>query len=504
MTKSIKQKQLVFSVAHLEDDLKQHAVKSTKVTMFAQVIKLFIHLSFIAILARLLEPSDYGLFAMVAIFTSLGVVLLDGGLSMATIQKDEITHAQVSNLFWINAAVGVGLALIMLSIGPLVSWIYSQEELTLIISAMALSFIFAGFSIQHDAILRRQMRFKAIAFIDVFNIFVGGLVGIWFAYNGAGYWSLVISYLVSSLISAILKWCFAAWLPSPFRRNVGSRPLINFGTNLVAGNFVSYFTRNATPLSVGVIGGAYYLGLYNRTFALSSMVTNQVFPPVLSVLRPALARVASDDERLQRVSLSLSWKISLFSILICSTLYLQAEEIVLIMLGEKWIEAIIYLQMLVVMELAAPLVSFLISVMIAVGSVRAILKWQIITFILLAFSIAIGSNWGVLGVLITVLISVLFVRVPLFFIYLNRHISLDVKKIFQIFYIPLIIGLCTVGVVEYLKTLMSIEVALFSLVFWSFITFFTYYVLAMVIPVLRAQIIDIQKEVFNFFKKTAK
>src|SRR5690606_30509270 len=97
---------------HLKTGLKARAIKSVGITLSAQIIKLALQLGSIAILARLLEPEDFGLVAMVTVFTNLALPMMDGGLSMATIQRDRITHAQVSNLFWVNCALGLGLCLL--------------------------------------------------------------------------------------------------------------------------------------------------------------------------------------------------------------------------------------------------------------------------------------------------------------------------------------------------------------------------------------------------------
>src|SRR5690606_29437717 len=100
------QRDQLFSTAHLEAGLKERAIKSAGVTLAAQGVKLVLQIGSIAIMARLLQPQDFGLIAMVTVFTGFALLFMEGGLSMATIQREQITHAQVSNLFWINGGMG--------------------------------------------------------------------------------------------------------------------------------------------------------------------------------------------------------------------------------------------------------------------------------------------------------------------------------------------------------------------------------------------------------------
>ena len=167
--------------------MRERAVKSAGITLAAQGVKLLLQLGSIAILARLLQPSDFGLIAMVTVFTGLALQFMEGGLSMATIQRDQITHAQVSNLFWVNGALGTALCLLGILISPLVAIIYDEPRLTLIMAAMSLTFLIGGLSVQHDALLRRQMRFRAISVIDIVSMAAGIIAGITAALSGLEY-----------------------------------------------------------------------------------------------------------------------------------------------------------------------------------------------------------------------------------------------------------------------------------------------------------------------------
>ena len=158
---------------HLLPDLKRRTISGGVVTVSAQATKFALSLVSTMILARLLTPRDFGLVAMVTTVTSFLIVFKDAGLSIATVQREKITHAQVSNLFWINLGVSALGALILAALSPIIAWFYHDSRVTPIMLVFSTAFLIAGFRVQHLALLKRQMRFKAIAIIEVGSMATG-------------------------------------------------------------------------------------------------------------------------------------------------------------------------------------------------------------------------------------------------------------------------------------------------------------------------------------------
>lgn len=414
-----------FSADHLKSGLKERAVKSAGITLAAQAVKLILQLGSIAILARLLEPSDFGLIAMVTVFTGLALQFMEGGLSMATIQRDQITHGQVSNLFWINAGLGAGMFILGVLAAPLVANLYEEPRLTLIMAAMSLTFLIGGLSVQHDAILRRQMRFRAISIIDITSIALGIVAGIVAAFIGFGYWALVISTVTTFLSKTILRWLSTAWLPSLMRRGTGVRPLLNFGVNLLGANFVGYFANNITPFAVAYIGGAQSMGLYNRANTLTSIPSKQLLPPLMNVMQPTLARVAQNPERLRTTIISLMGKIVFFTMFLTITMAALADWIVELFLGAGWSGVVPIFRLLALFSLVEPIAGFLSVSLIAVGNAKALLRWKMITLGILVISVAIGAFWGALGIVSAYALSGVFIRLPFFLYYASKFLPVS-------------------------------------------------------------------------------
>src|SRR6266404_5099344 len=179
------------STDHLLTNLRQRTISSGLVTAAAQGAQFFLNLGYIMVLARLLVPQDFGLFAMVATVMGFLRIFQDAGLSMATVQRQEITHAQVSNLFWVNVAVGSVATLLVAASAPVVAWFYREPRLIGITLVLSITFVLASSAVQHIALLNRQMRFRAIAVIDILSMLAGYLIAVGMALSGCSYWALV-------------------------------------------------------------------------------------------------------------------------------------------------------------------------------------------------------------------------------------------------------------------------------------------------------------------------
>ena len=173
-----------FATDHLLFNLRQRTISSGVVTMAAQGTLFVLNLGSIMTLARILAPQDFGLVAMVASVMSFLRIFKDAGLTTATIQRDNITHAQVSNLFWINLGLSALLTLIVAASAPGIAWVYREPDLTAITLVLSFSFLFEGSAAQHLALFNRQMRFKLLAVMQISAAILAILVAITMARFG--------------------------------------------------------------------------------------------------------------------------------------------------------------------------------------------------------------------------------------------------------------------------------------------------------------------------------
>src|SRR6266550_4509535 len=379
-----------FRTDHLMDSLGGRTARGGVVTMASHGMKFAISIVATAVLARLLSPQDYGLIGMVAVATNFIVMFKDLGLATATVQKSEITSEQISTLFWVNLTLSVITMLVMILLAPAISWFYGDSRLTMIAIVSAIGFLIGGLTVQHEALLKRQMRFMALSAVALAAMVGGYVVGVVFAWYGFGYWSLVYSQLALLTIDAVLVWTLCGWRPGLPKRNTGVRSMLSFGGNITGYGTVNYFSKNADNLLIGRFFGPRQLGLYNKAAQLVGLPTDQVHEPVMAVTVPALSRLADSPERYRKAYLRIMEKVLMLVMPAVALLIVSSDWIVSIVLGAQWKEAGPILVFMSIAGLFQPVINTAGSVLVTQGRGRHLLYWSLISSPLSILSIMAG------------------------------------------------------------------------------------------------------------------
>lgn len=336
----------IFKTEHLKKDLKRKAVRGGSLTVGGQAAKFALRLGSLAILARLLTPEDYGLMAMTIVVSGLMGVMRDGGLIHATVQKESINHEEISLLFWINVGIGLTVSVALVAVAPLVSLIFHEPRLTALLSLLSITFLLGGCDVQHKALLRRNMRFGALAVIDILSMAIGIGVAIAMALRGWGYWALAWLEIAKAASSLILSWCLLWWIPSLPRWNRNVISTLRFGGNIVIYNVVNFISRNADNALIGWYWGDVALGLYSRAYSVLLLPVRNVNAPFSAVAIPILSRAKQDLSRLKRYFTEAASLVAavVIPLVACSAVF--ANELVRIFLGEGWEETAILFRLL--------------------------------------------------------------------------------------------------------------------------------------------------------------
>ena len=409
-----------FSSDHLKTNLGGKAARGGAVAITSQGLKFFLSIAATAVMARLLTPEDYGLIGMVAFVTGFVAMYKDLGLSAATIQRTEITAEQISTLFWVNIALSVAITVITIAIAPLVAWFYGQPRLTWITVVTALGFLISGLAVQHEALLRRQMRFFALALIGLASVIAGYVVGIFLAWRGFSYWALVASQLAVAATSTILIVAACQWIPGLPKRDTGVRSMIRFGGNLTGFTTINYFSRNLDNLLIGRVWGAQQLGLYTRAYQLMGLPIDQVNEPITSVAVPSLSRLTDSPESYRRAYLRMLEKIALLTMPCVVLMIVTADWIVRIVLGSQWVGAIQIFVLLGITGLFQPVANTTGWLLISQGRTNHMLHWGLISGPIIMASILIGLPWGAVGVAASFAFTRVLVVDPLLYWFVGR------------------------------------------------------------------------------------
>jgi O-antigen/teichoic acid export membrane protein len=327
-------------------NVKQMALRGGLAKLIGQVGILILRLSFMVIMARVLKPEDFGLVAMVTVITAILDLFATGGLSMATVQKSNISNEQISTLFWINILVGSILCILCVLIAPLLVAFYREPRLFWVTIALGTGFLFNSAGVQHLALLQRHLRYVVLASIEFSCQLISLTLGICVALAGYGYWALVTAAVALPALMTASVWLTTSWIPGRPQRNIGVRALLHFGGTLTMNSVVSYLTYNFDKFILGRAWGASALGYYGVASQLINIPTSNLNMAIGGVMFSALSRLQNDAARFKSYFLkgySLNITVTV-PIIIFSAVF--ANDVIYVVLGPKWIDAVIVFRLL--------------------------------------------------------------------------------------------------------------------------------------------------------------
>jgi PST family polysaccharide transporter len=420
-----------FRTEHLKSNIGAATARGSLITFGWHGMKFVIGILSTALLARLLKPEDYGLIGMVAVITTYISMFKDMGLSLATVQKAEINYEQVSTLFWINVALSLVISVFTIAIAPGIAWLYHEPKLTAITMVTTIGFVVGGLSVQHEALLKRQMRFGAIGLLSFIAMLMGYVVGILMAWRGFGYWSLVGSQLGLIGTNTLLVWSVCRWVPGLPSRAAGVRPMLNLGKNITGFAMLNVFARNMDVLVIGRQLGAQPVGLYAKGYQLINLPTDNTNEPLNTVAIPALSRLVDDPVRYRDAYLRMIEKVVLVVMPCVAVMFVGSDWIVQVVLGPQWAQTSAVLSLLAISALMYPVGNSALWLMISQGRGHDMFRWAALGAPLSILSYVIGLKWGVLGVAASYSLARLFVIDPLLYFYAGRTGPVSTRDIYR-------------------------------------------------------------------------
>lgn len=378
--------------------LGRRALGGASATLLWQGIRLGILAVSIVVLARLLDPQDYGYLAMVTAVIGLGELLRDLGLSMAAVQAKTLSRAEKSNLFWTNSAIGLVLAIVVFGASWGIAAIYGEPALVAITQTLSVTFLLNGIAAQYKAQINRDLRFMTLGVTEAVPQAVGLAVAIALALAGAGYWALVAQALVIAALALLLDMLLARWHPSAPDRSVSIRRFVRFGGALAGTQGIAYAAKNIDTVALGILFGSNVVGLYSRAFQLVVLPLNQLTAPLSRVAVPVLSRISGDVERFVEYIRTGQYVTVTLATVFYAALTGFAEPIITIVLGTRWLEAAPILQSLALVGIFRALGQVPYWIFVSLGLTGKQLRIYLITQPIVILAILAGAPWGPIGV----------------------------------------------------------------------------------------------------------
>lgn len=434
-------------------NLKAQAVSGVKWTTFSTMITTILQLLQLAILARFLEPSAFGLMALVMVVIGFSQAFLDMGISNAIIHKQEISKEQLSTLYWVNVLAGFLLFCIIALIAPFVSNFYNEPELTTLIIIVALTFIIQPFGQQFMILWQKEMRFSEIAKIDIANKFVSLLISVYFAYKGYGVYALVYGTLAGMILQTILFIYkgLKEYKPSFVFKIKEIKEFLSFGAYQMGEKTINYFNSQIDTILIGKLLGMEALGIYSIAKQLIMRPAQIINPIITKVTFPTMAKVQDDTDRLKSIYLKTMNYLSSINFPIYAFLFVMAPDLVPLIFGSKWNEAIVIVQILSIYGAIRSTGNPVGSLMLAKGKANWGFYWNLGLFFYVPFGIYLGSFYGLIGVSWALVVIMISLIIPNWYFLVRPLCKANFLEYHIEIFIPIFISII-VGIFIYIIT----------------------------------------------------
>jgi PST family polysaccharide transporter len=392
--------------------LREQTISGLGWTTFASLARQAIGLSVLLVLARLLDPTDFGLIAMVTVLTAFVGLVPQLGLGPALVQAPELDDVQCSSAWWLCLLVGVLLAGAVAIAAPSVGIFYGDSRLVALTHWLAPGLLLEAVAVVPAARLQRAMAFRQIARVELTAAAGGGIAGLFAAFAGFGATSLAFQLLASSAIHCVGSHAAAHWRPRGRPRADALRPLLRFGGSLLGFQLFNYWTRNADNFLIGRFVGAGALGYYGMAYRLMMMPLQQVTQVFQRVMFPALSRVQDDPARVKAAYLRATRLVGLVTIPAVCGLFVVAPSLVAVVLGPEWQPVVPLLQVLCLVAVKQPLGATMGWIYQSQGRTDLMLRWGLVVGAVTIAGFAVGLRWGALGVAASYAVTRYLVWVP--------------------------------------------------------------------------------------------
>lgn len=373
--------------------LKKQAVGGVKWTTASTVIVTILQLAQMSILARFLEPGDFGLMAIMMVVIGFSQAFQDMGISNAIIQRKEISHTQLSSLYWLNIIAGAVLTLIIIAIAPLVAMFYEEPRITSLMILLSSTFILVAIGNQYRVLCQKNMNFRTMEIINVSTSVVSFIVAAVMAYKGYGVLTLVWAMITQAALSSVLF----LWIglkhyhkPSLVYKHSELEGFYGFGMYQMGERSINYISANADKILIGKLVGINAVGFYNLAWQLIIFPLSKINPIINKVAFPVYSKVQNDPATLNRYYTLNVKLLSLVTMPLLAFLMFFSSEVVGLVFGEGWDTTASLLPILALVGILKALGNPGGALILAKGRADVGFWWNIVWAITIVVALSIG------------------------------------------------------------------------------------------------------------------
>lgn len=348
------------------------------------------------ILARLLEPSEFGLIGMITVFISVSEGIASGGFVQALIRKKNANADDYSTAFYYNLVVSIALYALVYLLSPYIASFYSEIRLKTLVQALMLVVIIDAIAFVQRAKLIKSIDFKSLTKASIISQIAGGISGIVSAYMGLGVWSLVIKMIVTRFINTVNLIILNFWIPKLRFSKASFFELFGFGSRILITQLIERVYQNVYLVIIGKFYSSAELGFYTRANMFKALITEQLTSIIQKVSLPVLSDIQDQEDRLRTVFNKLVSTVFFISSFLLIGLIPISKALILFLLGEKWLASVPFLQLLAVAGIMYPVGELNLNILQVKGRADYILRLQTIRKLITIPIIIIGVYLGIM------------------------------------------------------------------------------------------------------------
>lgn len=401
-----------FSNERLREGLRRKTIRGGVFTVLAQVVQLAVSFAVVPLLARLLDRADFGVAVKVTAITGFATLLVDAGLSFATVQSATLNHRQASNLFWVSALLGLTLGGLVVGAGPLIALFYDDPRLTSACVLIGCAYPITGLAMQHQALLNRALQYDLLAVVRVSSLVIGNVACVALAWRWQSYWALLWRPVIEAAVRAAVVWTVCPWRPGRPTRGAGIRELLGFGTGVTGASLVSYVSSQVDNILLGRYWSDELLGLYERSMRCLMVPLQQAQGPIQSLVTPVLSRLSDEPERQRGAYLAVVARMLCIAGPVVAFLANHPSDFVVTVLGPDYEDAAPIFAWLTLAGLVQPIVMALRWLLLYQGRGTELVRMALVNGFFAIATIVAGLPWGPVGVAASLVLGGVFLRLP--------------------------------------------------------------------------------------------
>lgn len=382
------------------EEIRRSAVSGAFWAGGGQVLRNGLSIATSLVLARLLVPEDYGLFALCVLAVEFAQMFANAGFGTTIVQSQSSHRSVLSTFFWLNLVVASACCLTMVLAAHELARIFDAPRLAPLLQAAAVGVVISGAMVVPMALLNQRLQFRDVVLSQLAGSVLGSIAAVAMAAGGAGVWSLVAQPIVGSLVT--LSECLrrARWLPARLFDYSSVRGMMKLSGHLLVSDVIGYFSRSAWAGIIGRALGTQQVGLFNMAQQIVFLPVTQFSAVMVRVLFPTLSRLLDSPDDYRRVWLRAVGSVGFLTIPILIGLWASVEEFVPVVLGKQWMELIPILHVLCFVAAVQSVGTIAGTILLSGAHGSALMGNSVFSLCTMVTCLWIGQRWGLQGVTI--------------------------------------------------------------------------------------------------------